>query len=421
MKKDYVTRIYKNNKVELEIKIDLNYENVWLNQDDIANLYKVSRSWINKKILEINKINQLDTRSCAILSQLLSDGRIYNKKHYSLEIIEKIGFKINLEITKDFLNFSNNLLKKLKDESTKKWLPIEVFETNSIKLEVKINPYKDTVLLTRNQLAKLYEISKSTISKHIKSILDNEELDSSVVAQIATTGSDGKVYKVNYYDLDMILAIGYKVRSHIGTKFRKWTTDILKKYMKKGYVINEERMTNNLNEYKDLLNNTLSINAKVHKLESIIDNHENRIENLEIKKESTKDSIFFNGEFYNSHSKILDIIKEANYSITLIDNYIGKETLDLLCYKKSNVKITLVTNKEYFESSLNEITINKFNKQYGKINIKYSSTFHDRFLIIDNTKLYHIGASLKDIGKKCFAISELSKSFIFIILEKVNL
>ena len=117
---------------------------------------------------------------------------------------------------------------------------------------------------------------------------------------------------------------------------------------------------------------------------------------------------------------IVWIIKKANSKIVLIDNYIGKETLDILSYKNNNVIITIITNKEYLESVLNETTINKFNKQYGKINIIYNSSFHDRFLIIDNIKLYHIGASLKDIGKKCFAISELNSDILEILSLKIN-
>ena len=221
------------------------------------------------------------------------------------------------------------------------------------------------------------------------------------------------MYLMNYYNLDMILAIGYRVRSKKGIAFRKWASKIIKQYLMKGFVIDEKRVTQYNDNYKELITSVISINNKV-------DNLDKRVNTLEDKNKDNKESIFFNGEFYDAHSKIIEIIKKANSKIVLIDNYIGKETLDILSYKNNNVIITIITNKEYLESVLNETTINKFNKQYGKINIIYNSSFHDRFLIIDNIKLYHIGASLKDIGKKCFAISELNSDILEILSLKIR-
>ena len=410
MNKEYIKETYKNDEMELEVKVDLDYESVWLNQDDLSKLYNLDRSVIGKYI---RNTTYKSDRCWANFAQHLPDGRVFQKKHYSLEVIEKIGYKINVDITKDFINFSNNLLNELRNKNEEKWLPIEVFSDGDVRLEVRISPSEDTALLTSNQISVLYDTDNSSISRHIKSIFEDGELDNSVLAKIATTASDGKMYLMNYYNLDMILAIGYRVRSKKGIAFRKWTSKIIKQYLMKGFVIDEKRVTQYNDNYKDLMTSVISINNKV-------DNLDKRVTTLEDKNKDNKESIFFNGEFYDAHSKIIEIIKKANSKIVLIDNYIGKETLDILSYKNNNVIITIITNKEYIESVLNETTINKFNKQYGKINIIYNSSFHDRFLIIDNIKLYHIGASLKDIGKKCFAISELNSDILEILSLKIN-
>ena len=406
MNKEYIKETYKNDEVELEVKVDLDYESVWLSQDDLSKLYKIERSWIGRIIRQSIKEND---SICANLAQMVVKGRTYYKKHYSLEVIEKIGYKINVDITKDFINFSKNLLNELRNKNSEKWLPIEVFSDGDVRLEVRISPSEDTALLTSNQISVLYDTDNSSISRHIKSIFEDGELDNSVLAKIATTASDGKMYLMNYYNLDMILAIGYRVRSKKGIAFRKWASKTIKQYLMKGFVIDEKRVTQYNDNYKDLMENVISINNKV-------DNLDKRVTTLEDKNKDNKESIFFNGEFYDAHSCIIDIIRKADKEIILIDNYISIDTLNVLKYRKNKVKILIITRKD----DIPNITKTSFIKQYNNIEIKHSDIFHDRFLIIDNIKLYHIGASLKDIGKKCFAISELNSDILEILSLKIN-
>ena len=414
MNKEYIKEVYKNNEEEIEVKVDIDYESVWLNREQLSNLFDKSEQTISYYLKDnIKAVSR-------IFRHTGTDGKNYSVKHYSLEVIEKIGYKINVDVTKEFINWSNNLLNELRNDNAKKWLPIEVFEDGDVRLEVSISPSEDTVWLTQNQIAKLYSISKSSTSEHISNILKDNELDNSVVRFFRTTALDGKEYNVRKYNLDMILAIGYRVNSKVGILFRKWTTSIIKKYLIKGFAIDTNRVISYKDNYNDLMSSVININNELSDVKVTLNNHENRLDKIENKEEYLKDYMFFNGEFYNAHSKIIEIIKESKSKIVLIDNYIGKETLDILSYKNNNVKITIITNKEYLESSLNEITINKFNKQYGKLNIIFNNTFHDRFLIIDNIKLYHIGASLKDIGKKCFAISELNNDILEILSIKIS-
>ena len=408
MNKEYIKEVYKNDEVELEIKVDLDYESVWLNRKDIAKLFKKSIATISYYLKEENNL------VCQNFQHTGPDDKKYLVKHYSLEVIEKIGYKINVDVTKDFINFSNNLLNKLRNKNEEKWLPIEVFSDGDVRLEVRVSPDDITVWLSQNQMAQLFGCTVSNISLHIKKVLENEFDSSSVIKNYLITAQDGKKYMTMYYSLDVILLVGYRINSQKGILFRKWANKVLKQYLMKGFVIDEKRVTQYNDNYKDLMTSVISINNRM-------DIFDKRLEKIEIRNKDNKESIFFNGEFYDAHSKIIEIIKKANSKIVLIDNYVGKETLDILSYKNNNVIITIITNKEYIESVLNETTINKFNKQYGKINIIYSNSFHDRFLIIDNIKLYHIGASLKDIGKRCFAIGELNSDILELILKKITL
>ena len=414
MNKEYIKETYKNEEVELEVKIDLDYESVWLNQDDLSKLYNLDRSVIAKYIknLETN-CNTI----CANFAQMVINGRTYYKKHYSLEVIEKIGYKINVEITKDFINFSNNLLNELRNKNEEKWLPIEVFSDGDVRLEVRVSPNDITVWLSQNQMAQLFGCTVSNISLHIKKVLENEFDSSSVIKNYLITAQDGKKYMTMYYSLDVILLVGYRINSQKGILFRKWANKVLKQYLMKGFVIDEKRVTQYNDNYKDLMTSIIGINNKYNELEITIKKHDLDINELKkTKKEMEKEKIFFNGEIYDAHSCIIDIIRKADKEIILIDNYISIDTLNILKYRKNKVKILIVTKND----DIPNITKTNFIKQYDNIEIRHSDIFHDRFLIIDNIKLYHIGASLKDIGKKCFAISELNNDILEILSLKIN-
>jgi len=169
----------------------------------------------------------------------------------------------------------------------------------------------------------------------------------------------------------------------------KVSVDIMRTFVKMRHFISDN---------KDIFKRITTIEYKLLEY----DENFNKIFNALEPKKQEKQKIFFNGEIYDAYSLIIELIKEANSRIIIIDNYIDKSILDMLIYKKDNVKVKIITNSHY----LTKLDINKFNKQYPNLEIKYSKIFHDRFIIIDNT-LYHLGASLKDLGKKCFAINKI--------------
>lgn len=241
-------------------------------------------------------------------------------------------------------------------------------------------------------MAGLFDVDRSRITRHINNIFNDNELDKK--SNVRKTHFANSDKKVNLYNLNVVLVVGYRVNSTRGILFRKWSNRILKEYLLKGYVINENRVLVTNENYVELIN-------KLNK----IDSHVKTIENIITNKSIPMKKIFYNGEIYDVYSFLQDTFIRANNEIIIIDNFIDKTILDRLVVKKQNVKVTIYTDPN--KSHLLGIDINTFNKQYPTLDVKYSTLFHDRFIIIDRTDLYLVGASLKDAGNKCFAITKI--------------
>lgn len=266
---------------------------------------------------------------------------------------------------------------------------------NDGELELKVSMKTETVWLNRTQLSELFGRDIKTIGKHINNVFKEKELDKiSVVANFATTALDGKTYNMEYYNLDVIISIGYRVKSQKGVRFRQWATKILKNYIQNGYVINAEKITNE--RFINLENDVNILKSQMTEFKSLVKNN----------KLQTTQGIFFDGQVYDSYKFVSDLIKTAKDEIILIDNYIDDTTLTLFS-KIPNIKVAIYTNviskqlKQDFE---------KYSKQYDNITLKTFKDSHDRFLILDKKEIYHIGASIKDLGKKWFAFSKIDIS-----------
>ena len=177
-----------------------------------------------------------------------------------------------------------------------------------------------------------------------------------------------------------------------------------------------------INENKDVFKRMIEIENDNTYIKNTLLEHDDKINELFYKfdrKEDLKSKLFFNGEIYDAYSLLIDIIKSANKEIIIIDNYVDKTTLDILTKKKVNVTILLITDKN--KGKITKIDIDKFNSEYKGLTIKYTNIFHDRFIIIDNKKLYHIGSSLKDLGKKVFGIDKIEdKCYLKNLIERIN-
>lgn len=246
------------------------------------------------------------------------------------------------------------------------------------RIEVRIDEEKETVWLSLNQISNLFGRDKSVISRHLKGIFKNNELErNSAVAFFATTASDGKIYHVEHFNLDAILSVGYRVNSKQGTQFRIWANRVLKDYLMKGYAIN-----NRINRLEDKVD---KMNQKVTEID------------LHIKtNELPTQGIFFDGQVFDTYEFTSKIIRSAKKNIVLIDNYINETTLTHLAKKKKNIAVLLLTKTI---SEKLKLDLQKANEQYGNFEVKIFTKSHDRFLIIDNETVYHLGASLKDLGK----------------------
>lgn len=255
----------------------------------------------------------------------------------------------------------------------------------TIKLEVRMED--ETVWLTQAQIVELFQSSKANISEHIKNIYEQEELEeSSTVRDFRTVRQEGKrqvVRNLTYYNLDAIISIGFRVNSKRGIQFRQWANKVLKEYLLKGY----------------------SINRRLSELEKTVALHSEKIDFFVRTSLPPVEGIFYDGQIFDAYKFATDLIKSAKKSLVLIDNYVDESVLLMLSKRNPGVSATVYTQRITPQLQLD---LNKHNDQYPPINMRTYRNGHDRFLIIDDREVYHIGASLKDLGKKMFAFSRLS-------------
>lgn len=252
---------------------------------------------------------------------------------------------------------------------------------DATQLEVRIE--NETIQLTQAQIAELLGTKRQAITKHLKNIFDCGELSEvSVCSILELTASDGKKYATKLYNLDAILSVGYRVNSKNATQFRIWANSILKEYLMKGYVLN----------------------SRTDRIEKKIFEHDQKFDLLIKTSLPPNEGIFYDGQIFDAWKFAADLVKSAKKSIVLIDNYIDDSVLHLLAKRNKGVEVKIFTSKISAELKKD---IEKLNAQYEPVEVKIFSKSHDRFLIIDNETVYHIGASLKDLAKKWFAFSKI--------------
>lgn len=263
----------------------------------------------------------------------------------------------------------------------------------AVKLDVRLEG--ETVWLTQAQIAELFGTRRQAITKHLKNIFDSEELnEESVCSILELTAADGKNYKTKFYNLDAILSVGYRVNSKNATLFRRWANSVLKDYLLKGYSINQR-----LNEIEQRMDN------RFFQIEKTITEHGKKIDFFVRTSLPPVEGIFFDGQIFDAYKFASELIKSARKSLLLIDNYVDESVLLMLSKRQSGVTATVYTQRITPQLQLDQ---DKFNDQYPPVDVRTCKLSHDRFLIIDDTEVYHIGASLKDLGKKWFAFSKMS-------------
>ena len=274
----------------------------------------------------------------------------------------------------------------------------------TIRLEVRVE--NETVWLTQQQMAELFLSTKQNVSLHINNIFREEELEEiSVVKESLTTAKDGKKYKTKFYNLDVIISVGYRVKSKRGTLFRQWANRILKEYIIRGYAINEQLRS--LEQKMDT--RFLDYDAKIADIQDKI--------NFFIHSSLPPvEGIFYDGQIFDAYAHIVSLIKQAKRSIILVDNYINVDTLTILSNRDQNVSATIYTRQLNQQQQLD---VQRHNQQYPPVTINNCQHNHDRFLIVDDV-VYIFGASLKDAGKKLFAYIQMQETSATELLSMIR-
>ena len=280
---------------------------------------------------------------------------------------------------------------------------IILYRPNEAAEHIEVRFENETIWLTLNQIASLFNKDKSVVSRHLRNIYrEGELIEEETVAKNATVQNEsGRTVRrtIEYYNLDAIISVGYRVNSKQGTQFRIWATTVLREYLLKGYAFNQrvDRIENNLeNLSKEVSKITLQLKTS----------------------ELPSQGVFFDGQIFDAYELISRIIRSAMKEIILIDNYIDESVLTQLSKRSANVEAIIYTKSI---SRVLQLDLERHNNQYPPINIRELRESHDRFLIIDQKELFHIGASLKDLGKKWFAFSKLDGKTIELILNELEI
>ena len=261
---------------------------------------------------------------------------------------------------------------------------------DTISLEVRLE--NETVWLTANQMAILFDRDEKTIRKHINNVFNEDE-----VPQINNTHFlrvDGVKQAVAFYTLDVVISVGYRVKSKQGVIFRQWANKVLKEYLLKGYAVNQ---------HFEILEN--KIDKKFSEQDAKIEHLNKQVDFFVRTSLPPTEGVFHDGKIFDAYKFATDLIKSAKKSLVLIDNYVDESVLLMLSKRNTGVSAKIYTS--HLSDAL-KLDLQKHNNQYPPIEIEKYTKAHDRFLIIDDTDVYHIGASLKDLGKKLFAFSKLN-------------
>ena len=263
----------------------------------------------------------------------------------------------------------------------------------TIRLEVRVED--ETVWLSQAQMAELFGTKRQAITKHLQNIYECDELKkeatSSILELVRKEGNRTVKRKVEFYNLDAIISVGFRVNTKRGIEFRQWANRVLKNYMLRGYVVNSRIM---------------ALEQHVAEQDTQIKDLKNKVDFFVRSSLPPVEGIFFDGQIFDAYVQIASLIKQAKRSIILIDNYIDETTLTMLSKREANVSATIYTRQQ---TNQQQLDITRHNQQYPPITVNICQRNHDRFLIIDDV-VYLFGASLKDAGKKLFAYIKMQET-----------
>ena len=277
------------------------------------------------------------------------------------------------------------------------------FENDNVELEVSVSPEEDTVWLSKEQMSLLFDRNRSVISRHIKSIYEEGELNKESSCAKNAHEVNGQIHYTDLYNLDVVISVGYRVKSKNGVLFRKWASSVLKEYLLKGYVLNEGRTLVTKENYLGLV-------CRVDSLEGRMTRIEEKEKHLFV-----EDLMVLDGEMFDTLVVVTRIIETAQESIVAIDPYVDIRTLNSFKSKRKDVPLRIITSQK---ANLSKIDLEIFSEKYGEVFVETDETYHDRYLIIDDELFYHIGGSVNYLGKRLSQITLIKDKDIIDALKK---
>lgn len=390
---------------ETEIKVPIQDNTAWLSIKQMAELYDVTERTIKRHISTtynegfFKRENSCHTwdKVCHTNGQnITSKENSRTTKYYNLDIVLEVGKRLksnNGVSLKNFIENSKTQTQSIEGDET------IVYNNGALSLDVKVSPDRENVWLSQGQIATLFDTTQPNISMHINNILSDGELDDSVHKDFLYTGSDGKKYSVTFYNLDLILAVGYRVKGERAIQFRKWASSVLKQYLIKGYALNGDRLS--------------ITNESILRLRNEMDAVYEKIESINKVVFPKSPVIFESGQYFDAYEYLRNLIKMANESIIIVDPFFDNDAIKYLKHTKTGVE-----RKVYIShiNLLDKAVIKSFRKQYGPITFYAIRKMHDRFIIIDSTYCYSIGTSLNNVGARDFAILRIEDQDIINLL-----
>lgn len=395
---NYRTLVFTIDDINVNIIFSPDNQTAWLTKKDIAILFNKSRSTISRYVIEALKSFEHNKDSFAhflhISTDLAASSNHRPPEYYDLEIIQFIGQKIKSDKGDVLKQFIDNYIQR---EPFKDKQNVIKYNNGNISLDVNISPEEETVWLSQSQISTLFNTTQQNISLHIRNIIREGELELNTTHKFFLYDvGDGRKYNVEFFNLDMILSIGYRVNSKEAIQFRRWASNILKQYLFKGYAIDSERIITARN---------------IIELENDVSEIKKEIADIKERTfiEPIKEKLFFQGEYFDAYDFLCSIVASAEKNILIIDPYFDEKGLAILSKANNNCQIKVILSSR---AGVSKSDVDNFTKQYIHIDMETNDTFHDRFIMVDRKTCYDLGASLNYAGKRTFGVYQINTTSI---------
>jgi len=394
---------------EIDVKVDVGKRKVCLSQKDMCDLYNIKRQSISRYV----------NTYANNLGKSISIGETTNHRpttYYNQDIILQVGYKCNIEIANRFKKWVATLFQEADiTNTTNNWLSgannyeIVKFESGEVSLDVNVSPQEDTVWLSVIDMSILFDRDSKTIYAHIKNIFDEKELEEKSNSCFLRIANSDKLVK--YFNLDIVLSVGYRVKSSRGIEFRRWATNVLKQYLIKGYAINNKRCMEHSDILISISNDIEALRNENKLIKNRLDDHDKRLDEMNASEVLTKETLIYEGNIYKTYSFIRNLFLKAKNRIIIVDGYVDKSVLDIL----DDFKVDIIIYT-YPSAKLTNIDIQKFSIDHNLTVIK-QTFLHSRYIICDD-EIYMITESIKDAGKKRFVCVKILDLTINELLKK---